>query len=887
MSSHNYYFCALCVQAKPYYTFRKLFRHLQYVHNGQSSFKIRCELGPLCGTIYSTFAGYKTHIYREHKALFNEDLCEEELQLDTNTHDNGTSPPIFSDALDLDTQTNDINDELNETDKETDDEDVICWSLIKQQITRLSEEKMDLEHFEKFYLEFLLILREGHSLPQNIIQAITTGLKSLIELIHELIKIQIKKSSPDYQRITTATSTHDPILLSDVNEVISNVIQIIIDVTKNEYHFLKLCKKYFSYEPAKEIKLENPDQVAYYIPIESSIKQMLNKPDVLNMLIKNFNENINRNAADTDLMYSYRHASQAKQHPVIRNKPDSFLVQLYIDDIGLTNPLGAKRDTQKLTMLYFQLEDLPDNVKSMLKSIGLLGICHSNYLSIKSNKKRFFDPIIADLNALQMTGVYIPSIRRRLNFAFTVVSGDHLALNDIGGFQRSFNSGQFCRHCHIDYDQRFISPNEISHIRRTPDQHDNLVHQVTYLNNNTILEGVADASSLLQLIGFHPIISLPNDPMHDINEGKQEKTYFSRKSLSFFLDLGVCGIVLLAMVKEASTKRIFSYKKFEDRLLSFEYGPNDKSNKAPVLRKKHLNKGKIVGTASQKMALFILFPIIYHDIFDQLDTKEIYICLREIISHIYAYPFRKSWLSYLQSLSIRFHCLMIHLLPNAVTPKVHFITDYAKQIEMNGPAIRHWCMRFESKHQIFKQLAVKSNNFKNIIYTLTKRHQLHQCFLLSSLNYYNIDDEGYSRTERDLYVLPADVRKLLCNTTGILDSTETKIVEYQRLKFNHIIFIKNSVFVNNLLHEEEVPSFFHLMFILKIGDDWLLVVEQLQTIAFNESLWSYELEHTHLLSIKHPNELIRILPKGLDIYEVNKKSFVNVLSRLTAEKKRI
>ena len=93
-------------------------------------------------------------------------------------------------------------------------------------------------------------------------------------------------------------------------------------------------------------------------------------------------------------------------------------------------------------------------------------------------------------------------------------------------------------------------------------------------------------------------------------------------------------------------------------------------------------------------------------------------------------------------------------------------------------------MRFESKHQIFKQLAVKSNNFKNIIYTLTKRHQLRQCFLLASSNYYNMNDEGYSCSEKDLYILPADIRKLLCTTTGILDSKETKVIEYQRLKFN-------------------------------------------------------------------------------------------------------
>ncbi|CAF3946339.1 unnamed protein product, partial [Rotaria sordida] len=233
---------------------------------------------------------------------------------------------------------------------------------------------------------------------------------------------------------------------------------------------------------------------------------------------------------------------------------------------------------------------------------------------------------------------------------------------------------------------------------------------------NIILQGVVDVSPFSKLIGFHATTSLPNDLMHDFNEG-------------------LCSQILLAMIKEASTKRILSYGDVEDRLMSFEYGLNDKSNKPPILRKKHLNKGKIV------------------------DTKEIYICLREIISHLYASPFRKSWLPYLHSLTVRFQSLMVHLLPNLVISKVHLITHYAKQVEMYGPPIRHWCMRFESKHQIFKQLAVKSNNFKNILYTLSKRHQLRQCLLLSLSNYYKMINEGYSSTERNLYALPADVRE--------------------------------------------------------------------------------------------------------------------------------
>ncbi|CAF2188491.1 unnamed protein product [Rotaria magnacalcarata] len=515
-----------------------------------------------------------------------------------------------------------------------------------------------------------------------------------------------------------------------------------IHVTKNEYNFLKLYKKHFCYDPAQEIKLDYPNQVAFYIPIQSSIQQLLSKPDVLNMLIKNYNETVNRNAVDTDLMYDYRHGSQAEENIILRDKPDPLLFQLYIDEIGLTNPIGAKKDTQKITMVYFQLDDLPSTVKSMLQSIGLVAMCNSNYLSTKSNKKKFFDPIVQDLNILQTRGLCIPNFASRLNFVFTVLTGDHLASNDIGGFQKSFSKGYFCRHCYMNYDERFTPLNEISHALRTTDEHDNLVKELLTLNNHTVLRGVVDDSPLSKLIGFHRVTSLPNDIMHDLHEG-------------------LCRKVLLAMLREISTKRLLSYGEIEDRLISFKYGFNDKENKPPILRKKHLAQGKLLGTASQKMCLFTLFPIIFFDIIEQLDTREVYTCLREIVSLIFACPFRKSWLSYLYSLTLRFQCLMVHLLPNLLNSKVHLIIHYASQIGMFEPPVRHWCMRFEAKHQVFKRLAVKSNNYKNILYTLSKRHQLRQCLFFSSSNYYDINNEGYSSRTKQFLMLPADIRRLL------------------------------------------------------------------------------------------------------------------------------
>ena len=46
--------------------------------------------------------------------------------------------------------------------------------------------------------------------------------------------------------------------------------------------------------------------------------------------------------------------------------------------------------------------------------------------------------------------------------------------------------------------------------------------------------------------------------------------------------------------------------------------------------------------------------------------------------------------------------------------------------------VRSWAMRFEAKHSYFKKLVDKLNNFKNIDYSLAKRHQALQAYLLQT-----------------------------------------------------------------------------------------------------------------------------------------------------------
>jgi hypothetical protein len=145
--------------------------------------------------MYYTFAGYKSHIYREHRDLIDKDLLKQRMQTDMNTdNDEILLSTSYDTQSDFHTQIQDEKDERDEKDDETDDEDAICWPLLMEEIIQSSGKKIDLDFFEKFYVDFLLNLREGHSLPQNIIHTITSGFKSLIELILKLLKMKTKTS---------------------------------------------------------------------------------------------------------------------------------------------------------------------------------------------------------------------------------------------------------------------------------------------------------------------------------------------------------------------------------------------------------------------------------------------------------------------------------------------------------------------------------------------------------------------------------------------------------------------------------------------------------------------------------------------------------------------
>ncbi|XP_065654849.1 uncharacterized protein LOC136081463 [Hydra vulgaris] len=92
------------------------------------------------------------------------------------------------------------------------------------------------------------------------------------------------------------------------------------------------------------------------------------------------------------------------------------------------------------------------------------------------------------------------------------------------------------------------------------------------------------------------------------------------------------------------------------------------------------------------------------------------------------------WIPVITHLIARHHELLARLNPKSFTPKIHFLVHYPRMISQFGPLRLLWCLRFEAKHQYFKQIAHRVKNFRNITKTLAERHQMAKCALLSPAN---------------------------------------------------------------------------------------------------------------------------------------------------------
>ncbi|CAF4316579.1 unnamed protein product, partial [Adineta steineri] len=117
---------------------------------------------------------------------------------------------------------------------------------------------------------------------------------------------------------------------------------------------------------------------------------------------------------------------------------------------------------------------------------------------------------------------------------------DNLGAHQIGGFQSSFSSGHICRRCFIEHSDLRLPMTQTRPDIRTSTYNDALIVQLNSNFNKSPIMEIVRQSSVHNLDGFHPIMSLPADLMHDYLEG-------------------VCPRVMMGLLKEASSMRLLTY----------------------------------------------------------------------------------------------------------------------------------------------------------------------------------------------------------------------------------------------------------------------------------------------------------------------------------------
>ena len=163
-------------------------------------------------------------------------------------------------------------------------------------------------------------------------------------------------------------------------------------------------------------------------------------------------------------------------------------------------------------------------------------------------------------------------------------------------------------------------------------------------------------------------------------------------------------------------------------------------------------------------------------------------------------------------------------------------------------------MRFEGKHQYFKRLSHNTCNFKNLCYTLSKRHQLRQCWELTSLDI--LRQRSYTEGERQVPFrsLPLDIQEGIAVKGGVEDiPNEEKVGVVSSLLTNTIKYKVDDTIIIDVV-EEDIPIFMKIAKIIQFRALWMIFGKLLTPKKFNSHYHAFSLEDQKKWIVVQPGD---------------------------------
>lgn len=291
---------------------------------------------------------------------------------------------------------------------------------------------------------------------------------------------------------------------------------------------------------------------------------------------------------------------------------------------------------------------------------------------------------------------------------------DTQAAHKLGGFKGSMSfARRICRSCMATRNdiQSLFAEHDFE--LRTPESHEKHCQSLIGINcrENSIEYGVNRTSVLEEVPGFSVATGLPHDIMHDLFEG-------------------VVHYELKLFFQYCVSNAFFTVETLNNRLRAFDFGTDDRPSLIDRASLDLSNK-KFAQSAAQTITLVRNLPLLIADKIPEGDINWYSVLVLIKICQISLSPIHSlDTIPYLIVLVEEKLQLLSRLYPSSsMKLKMHHMVHYASQIERFGPLIHSWTMRHEAKLSFIKRSS-RRGNFKNILKTVVKHHQLWLCYQL-------------------------------------------------------------------------------------------------------------------------------------------------------------
>uniref|UniRef100_A0A914YNG0 Uncharacterized protein n=1 Tax=Panagrolaimus superbus TaxID=310955 RepID=A0A914YNG0_9BILA len=394
---------------------------------------------------------------------------------------------------------------------------------------------------------------------------------------------------------------------------------------------------------------------------------------------------------------------------------DFLAIQLYDDDYGTTNPLQTgSASFYKMIGCYYRILNMPAEFQSTFEHIFLAYLAYSNDMAL--NRHGFLRAtIVHQLRQLENEGITVLIHGSQVHFRVVLFNlfGDNLGLNQNGGYKSYFLGDNACRICHFNWEE-ICSIFEMSDNRlRTAEEYDEAAMSDNFNVRNDW--GVKENSAFNDLELFHVQECPSVDLMHDLFQGHVR--------------------YLIPMV----FRSFENYDTVFNAVAAFPFQGKDSFN-IPRPTQNGDRMEQLKGMTASTVSTFIrLLPLILADILEER-TKvwNLLLLFQKIYDIVMAQHAEAEMLDNLKDL-VQQYLSEFTRLGGHMTVKPHYMTHYEKMIKMYGPLWFSWSMRYEAKHQPFKQYSNVNRCHKNLPYTLAWKHQAFACDIIRKMEKRSFD----------------------------------------------------------------------------------------------------------------------------------------------------